>query len=113
MPIVAKGADDAGSVAVTHLRVKIFDLKPGGSVVLRIRLPAFGWRLSTVPTSAQVHVVAKGVMVAIENTGPESIRRVVLRAKLPFSVAWFVVSGLSLATVVGALVLLGWRRSRA
>jgi len=112
LPIVAKGADDAGSVALTHLRVKIFDLKPGGKVALRIRLPAFGWRISTIPTNAHVHVDAEGGMVAIENTGQEPIRRVVLRAKLPFSAAWFVVSGLSLATVLGALVLLIWRKSR-
>lgn len=100
-------------VSVAHLRIRLRDLAGHARVVLRARNPDFGVSVKTVPPDAPVTVAALGQdMLVIENHGDAPVQRVVVRALLPVSAAWFVLSGLALVGVPLTLLWFGLDRRR-
>ncbi|HKO50555.1 MAG TPA: hypothetical protein VJV79_22685 [Polyangiaceae bacterium] len=100
-------------ITTTHLRVKIRDLPPRSRTYLRVQQPEFGMSVITTPPNAGVRVGPQGNLLLVENPTDQTIQRVVLRAQLPISVFWLVISALALVgTIAGLCWFADTRRRR-
>jgi hypothetical protein len=97
------GGVKQSQISTEHLRVKIRALPPHSRIFLRVQEPRFGLAVTTVPANAEVSVLPKGNLLLVENTSDQTIDRVVLRARLPISVFWLVLSVLALVGTIAGL----------
>jgi hypothetical protein len=97
------GGVKQSQITTEHLRVKIRGLPPHSRTHLRVQRPEFGLTITTVPPNAQVVVRQSGNLLLVENPTDRVIDRVVLRARLPISVFWPIISVLALLGTIGAL----------
>lgn len=113
LPFVLNGLP-RDRVSVEHLRIKIRKLPKLGQLTLRVREPRFGLVVKTTPPDADVVVQGVGNQVLlVENRGNQPVERVVIRAALPLSVAWFALSGAALLGTLISLLFLARARRRA
>lgn len=103
LPVVVAGIDQS-QVTVENLRLKLRGVAPHRRVVLRARKPAFGFSVTTEPPGANVSVSTADDLLVLENHGEAPLERVVIRAKLPISVGWFVLCLFALCLTVGGLL---------
>jgi len=99
-------------ITTEHFRVKIRDLPAHSITYLRLHEPEFGLAITTVPPNAALSVHPKGNLLVVENQGDAVIDRVVLRARLPISIFWPIISALALFVTVGGLCWLADARRR-
>ena len=90
------------------MRIKLRRLKPHAHFSLRANEPEFGMIVTTTPADAKVVVKNSGNLLEIENLTDEPVERVVIRAKFPVSIAWVVLSIVSLIGTLIALIELNW-----
>ena len=102
MPVVVSGIDPK-AVSVSHLSIVVNGLPPQGRVHLRALMPSFGVTTTTEPPNRPVEVRQDHSFLLIENNGQTVVDRIIVRADLPISKMWFV---LSLASGLGALLTL-------
>lgn len=95
-------------VSVENVRVKLRRLAPHARFSLRVNLPEHGMVVTTNPPDAKLAVRPAGNQMEIENLGDEPIERAVIRAKFPVSIAWVVLSIVSVIGTIMALVELNW-----
>jgi len=99
---VSVGGVTQSQISTEHLRVEMRTLPPHSRTFLRLQQPEFGLSVATTPANAQVNVRSSGDLLVVENETDNTIDRVVLRARLPISVVWPIVSGFALiATIAG------------
>jgi len=106
------GGVKPNQITTEHFRVKIRDLPAHSRIVLRLQEPQFGLAITTVPPNAGVNVRPNGNLLTVENPTDEPIERVVLRARLPISVYWLIISALSLLGTIAGLCWLTQARRR-
>jgi hypothetical protein len=99
-------------ITTEHLRVKIRALPPHSRTFLRVQQPPYGLAVTTVPPHAELSVRPQGNLLLLENPTDKTIDRVVLRARLPISVAWLIISGLALVGTVAGLCWIADARRR-
>jgi hypothetical protein len=99
-------------ITTEHLRVKIRDLPPHSRSLLRVQQPEFGLSVTTVPPNAGVIVEPWKNLLVVENPTDKVVPRVVLRARLPISVAWPITAGLSLFGTIAGLCWLADSKRR-
>lgn len=92
---------------VSHTRIELRHLPPEGSVTARVIAPRFGLDIETVPRDAKLIYDWLPAGLTIHNTEQTPVDRIVLRAKLPISFAWFL---LSLFTLLAACMALTYPR---
>lgn len=92
LPVVGENASASDPVTVRHLSIVIPHLKPNEHLQLRLRQPAFGLSVMTVPPQAKVNVFQLGRRLVVENRGKTEIESVTLRARWPISRLWLLVS---------------------
>jgi hypothetical protein len=109
--IVQDGIEDA-KVRVEHMRITLEQVPAGAQVELRIREPAFGLAVQTVPPKARVDLKFDRNGCRLTNRSTATLSRVTLRPLLPISSAWFAVAGISLLGALGAMLLTKWAASR-
>jgi len=95
-------------VSVENVRIKLRHLKPRAHFSLRANEPEFGMVVTTTPPGAKVVVKNSGNLLEVENQTDEPLERVVIRAKFPVSIAWVVLSIVSLIGTLIALIELNW-----
>lgn len=110
-PIQTVRRPTAGGSIVTHTRIELGDISPGERIAVRIAEPQFGMRVRTYPSSAQLQLSWDANGLNVENVGDDPIRLVVLRAKLPISIAWFVLSLVAILGSCAALTYPRWARA--
>ena len=111
LPIVSEGIDPS-EVRVEHLRITLNHLAPHARVVLRAREPEFGLSVRTEPPHAAIDVHPVHSYLVVDNTSDAAVDQVVLRAQLPISGFWFVVSLVGLLGAISALFVLDRQRRR-
>ena len=99
-------------ISTEHLRIKIRALPPHSRTFLRARQPQFGLAVTTVPPNAAINVQPWGDLLLVENPTDETVDRVVLRARLPISALWLIVSGLALFGTIACLCWFAYLRRR-
>lgn len=109
-PIQTVRRPTSGGSLVTHTRIELGDISPGERIAVRIAEPQFGMRVRTYPSSAKLQLSWDWNGLNVENVGDDPIRLVVLRAKLPISIAWFVLSLVALLGSCAALTYPRWGR---
>lgn len=102
------GGVKQSQISTEHLRVKMRDVPPHSRTHLRVQEPEFGLAVTTTPPNAHVIVRPSGNLLVVENPTDEPIDRVVLRARLPISPVWLIVSAVAL---LGTIVGLSWLAS--
>ena len=102
VPLVVSGIDPS-DVKVSHLRIVLKHLLPHSKVRLRALLPSFGLTTTSEPPSAAVEVREDHDFLLVANNGDTALDRVILRADLPISGTWFVIS---IASLLGAILAL-------
>jgi len=106
------GGVKQSQITIEHVRVKIRALPPHSSTHLRVQRPEFGLTVTTVPPNAPVIVRQSGNLLLVENPSDRTIDRVVLRAHLPISIFWPIISVLDLlGTIAGLCWIADARRS--
>jgi hypothetical protein len=111
VPILQDGLEPA-NVRIEHMRITLKQVPAGAEVQLRIREPAFGLAVETVPPGAPVELKFGRTGCVLTHRGTATLSKVTLRPRLPISWIWFVVSGVGLAGTLGALLLMKWAVSR-
>jgi len=99
-------------ITTQHLRVKIRALPPHSRTFLRVQQPPYGLAVTTVPPHAELSVRPQGNLLLLENPTDKTIDRVVLRARLPISVVWLIISALALVGTVAGLCWIADARRR-
>jgi len=119
LPILYDGHKNANvggvkpnQITTEHFRVKIRDLPAHARIVLRLQEPEFGLAITTVPPNAGVTVQPKGNLLVVENPTDEPIERVTLRARLPISGYWPIISVFALLGTIAGLCWLADARRR-
>jgi hypothetical protein len=111
LAILRHGLEPA-NVRIEHMRVKLTDVPAGAAVHLRIREPAFGLVVETIPPGAPVELKFSLAGCVLRNRGTATLSRVTLRPQLPISWTWFVVSAVTLLGAVAAMVVTKWAAAR-
>jgi len=107
-PILLDGLPSE-NVRVEHTRVKLRHVPAHAVVSLRLREPPFGLSVQTNPSDAKLTFEWNPHGLVLRNLGP-ALESVVLRPKLPISVAWFFVSAAGLLGASAALTYRRWAR---
>jgi hypothetical protein len=102
LALVVSGIDP-NDVSVSHVGIDLKDVPPQAKIRLRALLPSFGRTTTTWPPNAAIEVRQNRDFLSIKNNGATPVSRVRLRADLPISGMWFV---LSIVSVLGALLAL-------
>ncbi|MFZ5891994.1 MAG: hypothetical protein ACOY0T_13140 [Myxococcota bacterium] len=100
-------------VIVQHTRIKLRNVPADASLSLRLLEPRFGLDVQSVPADAKVSLEWNPRGLVLKNTSQRAIERLVLRPKLPISVAWFVLSAGALLAACAALTYPRWTRRPA
>jgi hypothetical protein len=108
-PIVLDGLPSS-DVRVEHTRVKLRHVPANAVVSLRLREPAFGMSVQTIPRDAKVLLEWNPHGLVLRNVAGSALESVVLRPKLPISVAWFILSAAGLLGACAALTFRRWAR---
>jgi hypothetical protein len=106
------GGVKQSQITTEHLRVKIRALPPHSRTFLRVQQPPYGLAVTTVPPNAEITVRPRGNLLMVENPTDKTIDRVVLRARLPISVFWLIISALAFVGTIGGLCWIADARSR-
>ena len=112
LPIVVKGLEPS-QVSIENLRIKLRDVPAHSKVSLRLREPRYGLAVSTLPPEASVVVKQHGNLLEVANNSDTPISHVTLRAQLPISSLWFVLSGFGALATCASLGGLKLARRRA
>lgn len=99
-----------GASTVSHTRIVLRDVPAHHAVGLKLIDPRFGLDIQTVPPAAKMTLSWDPAGLTIENVGDQPIKRLVIRPRLPISVAWFVLSLLALVAALAALTYPRWSR---
>ena len=89
---------------VEHTRIELRDVAANAHLRLRIIDPQFGLDIDTVPRGARIDAYANNAGFLIDNRSGARIDRIVLRPRLPISLAWFWMSAIAICACIATLI---------